>query len=56
MWFGCSKETSHLDGFYEYPQYMFSWRNKKSVTHSYLGGGGAVIDTGFSTKCIKADR
>ena len=27
--FGCSKEPSHLDGFFEYPQHMFWLRNKK---------------------------
>ena len=27
--FGCSKEPSHLDGSFEYPQHMFWLRNKK---------------------------
>ena len=37
--FGCSKEPSHREGSFEYPQHMFWFRNKKifSVTHSYLG-------------------
>ena len=30
MCFGCSKELSHRDGSFEYPQYMFWWRNKKN--------------------------
>ena len=29
MCFGCSKETSHRDGSFEYPQHMFWLRNKK---------------------------
>ena len=27
--FGCSKEPSHWDGSFEYPQHMFWLRNKK---------------------------
>ena len=27
--FGCSKEPSHRDGSFEYPQHMFPLRNKK---------------------------
>ena len=37
--FGCSKELSHWDGSFEYPQHMFWLRNKKkyfSIMHSYL--------------------
>ena len=37
--FGCSKEPSHRDGSFEYPQYMFWLRNKKNnfqLYHSYL--------------------
>ena len=30
MCFGCSKEPSHRDGSFEYPQYMFWLRNKKN--------------------------
>ena len=30
MCFGCSKEPSHLDGSFEYPQHMFWLRNKKN--------------------------
>ena len=29
MCFGCSKEPSHVDGSFEYPQHMFWLRNKK---------------------------
>ena len=29
MCFGCSKEPSHRDGSFEYPQHMFWFRNKK---------------------------
>ena len=28
--FGCSKEPSHQDGSFEYPQHMFWLRNKKN--------------------------
>ena len=40
MCFGCSKEPSHRDGSFEYPQHMFWLRNKKknSVTHSHSRG------------------
>ena len=37
--FGCSKEPSHWDGSFEYPQHMFWLRNKKKIfliTHCYL--------------------
>ena len=35
--FGCSKEPSHWDGSFEYPQHMFWFRNKKkSNMHSFL--------------------
>ena len=30
MCFGCSKELSHRDGSFEYPQHMFLLRNKKN--------------------------
>ena len=29
--FGCSKEPSHQDGSFEYPQHMFWLRNKKNI-------------------------
>ena len=31
MCFGCSKEPSHQDGLFEYPQHIFSLRNKKII-------------------------
>ena len=31
MCFGCSKEPSHRDGSFEYPQNMFWLRNKKNI-------------------------
>ena len=41
MCFGCSKEPSHRDSSFEYPQHMFWFRNKENnffiVSHSYLG-------------------
>ena len=38
MCFGCSKEPSHRDGSFEYPQHMFWLRNKEIFfgRHSYL--------------------
>ena len=30
MCFGCSKEPSHRDGSFKYPQHMFRLRNKKN--------------------------
>ena len=42
MCFGCSKEPSHRDGSFEYPQYMFWLRNKKNnfQLHTLIWGGG----------------
>ena len=34
--FGCSKEPSHRDGSFEYPQHMFWLRNKKSKFSLHL--------------------
>ena len=31
MCFGCSKELSHSDGSFEYPQHMFWMRNKENI-------------------------
>ena len=39
MCFGCSKEPSHREGSFEYPQHMFGWEikyKKKSNRHSNL--------------------
>ena len=40
MYFGCSKEPSHCDGSFEYPQHMFWLRNKKNnfQLHSLIWG------------------
>ena len=37
---GCSKEPSHRDGSFEYPQHMFWLRNKKNIfqLHNLSGG------------------
>ena len=48
MCFGCSKEPSHRDGSFEYPQNMFWLRNKKNnfqlrtLNWGRGGGGGCV--------------
>ena len=41
MCFGCTKEQSHGDGSFEYPQHMFWLRNKKKMIISFtlLSGG-----------------
>ena len=40
MSFGCSKESSHRDGSFEYPQHMFWLRNKKIIfSYALLSGG-----------------
>ena len=31
IYFGCSKEASHQDSSFEYPQHMFWLRNKKII-------------------------
>ena len=38
MCFGYSKEPSHRDGSFEYPQHMFWLRNKK-ISYALLSGG-----------------
>ena len=47
---GCSKEPSHRNGSFEYPQHMFWLRNKKDrkISFSYaLLSGGPVNMYGF---------
>ena len=41
-YFGCSKETSHPDSSFEYPQHMFWLRNKKNnfQLHTLIWGPG----------------
>ena len=46
MCFGCSREPSHRDGSFEYPQHMFWLINKKSnfqLTYT-LSSGGLFLD------------
>ena len=46
MCFGCSKEPSHRDGSFEYPQHMFWLRNKKiNFSYALLSGGLGGIST-----------
>ena len=44
MCFGCSKELSHQDGSFEYPQHMFWLRNKKNnfQLHTLIWRPGTV--------------
>ena len=49
MCFGCSKEPSHRDGSFEYPQHMFWLRKKNSVTHFYLGAWSGFLSSAFSS-------
>ena len=55
MCFGCSKEPSHRDGSYEYPQHMFWLRNKKynfQLRTLFWGPvilGFVLIETGLYT-------
>ena len=39
MCFGCSKEPSHRDGSFEYPQHMF-WLRKKIQLRTIIWGPG----------------
>ena len=43
MCFGCSKEPSHRDGSFEYPQHRFWLRNKKIISSYTLLPGGLCI-------------
>ena len=44
MCFGCSKEPSHRDGFFEYPQLMFWLRIRKIIiSYALLSGGLATV-------------
>ena len=45
MYFWCSKEPSHRDSSFEYPQHMFWLRNKKIVFSYALLSGGLVFTT-----------
>ena len=48
MCFGCSKESSHRDGSFEYPQHTFWWRNKKNNFQLHTLIWGPVNDLGFT--------
>ena len=52
MCFGCSKEPSHLDGSFEYPQHMFWLRNKKNNLQlsTLTWGPGYMWANNFSIK------
>ena len=47
MCFGCTKEPSHRDGSFEYPQHMFWFRNKKTGFQLLLSRGlyGKISNT-----------
>ena len=47
MCFGCSKELSHRDGSFEYPQHMFWLRNKKNnfQSHTLIWGPDMGLET-----------
>ena len=47
MCFGCSKEPSHRDGSFEYPQHMFWMRNKKNNFQLRSLIWGPDIDVSF---------
>ena len=54
MCFGGSKEPSHRDGSFEYPQYMFWFRNKKTnIQLSALIWGPETIQQIFSAASEK---
>ena len=44
--FGCSKEPSHGDGSFEYPQHMFWWRNRK-LKFNYALFSSSLYDDSF---------
>ena len=52
MCFGCSKEPSHRDGSFEYPQHMFWLRNKKNnfQLHSLIWGPELSTNLSYDTK------
>ena len=54
MCFGYSKETSHGDGSFEYPQHMFWLRNKNIILgYALLSGGPVMLHGLFSTNWCK---
>ena len=51
MSFGCSKESSHWDGSFEYPQHMFWLRNKKNYFQLHTLIWGPVKSNYKAAKC-----
>ena len=51
MCFVCSKEPSHGDGSFEYPQHMFWLRNKKINFSSALLSGGLKSLINIGDRC-----
>ena len=47
MCFGCSKEPSHWDGSFEYPQHMFWMSNKENNFQYTLLSGGLIWCTAY---------
>ena len=54
MCFGCSKEPSHRDGAFEYPQHMFWLRNKKNncQLRTLIWGPGYIYFIMMLKMCI----
>ena len=52
MCFGFSKEPSHLDGSFEYPQHMFLLRNKRIIFSYTLLSGGLIVCQQFALNNI----
>ena len=50
MCFGCSKEPSHRDGSFEYPQHMFWLRNKKNnfLLRTLIWGPESAVEREYS--------
>ena len=60
MCFGCSKDLSHGDGSFEYPQHMFWFRNKKNnfqLAHlSGRLGSSVLVSEKRSMPCTPKDE
>ena len=48
MCFGCSKEPSHRDGSFEYPQHMFWTRNEENSFQYALLSGGLIYNNVYN--------
>ena len=56
MCFGCSKEPSHQDGCFEYPQHLFWLRNKKNnfqLRTLIWGPSIALVSSGGSYETVQ---